>query len=160
MLERCRILVVCEGWDGVVWRDEPRWNLSEIFRARGWCLSERPKRGIYNGPKNDQNDQNALWNMKGRTAAVGIFTVAQPRQAWRISIASLPRLVNRGTSTAATLSGFCCLLAACAQPRLFNRDTLIKAPRLSIIAQFAPRASLEPKHPCYQNIPQKPQLNR
>ena len=58
--------------------------------------------------------QTTLWKTKGRTAAIGIFVVAQPLQAWRISVASLPRLLNRGTSTVATLSGFCHLLAASA----------------------------------------------
>ena len=78
-------MVMCEGMS----QDD---NFLQYFELGEVSLKDL-KGGIYNGPKNDQT---ALWNTKGRTTAVAIFAIGQPRQALEVSVASLPRLSNRG----------------------------------------------------------------
>ena len=136
------VLVGCKEWVSDLWRREPRWDF--CCNNSSWeVLSLKWPRGdIYRRPRNDQNalleDERSLCrgcHFRGWTTAAD-----QPRQAFGVSGATLPRLTDRGRCTAAPLRGFCRHAAAAARPRHFMRGSLEDLCRHS--AACAPTAAL------------------
>ena len=137
---------------------------------------KRPRGDIYRRPRNDQNalleDERSLCrgcHFRGWTTAAD-----QPRQARDVSVVPLPRLIDRGTWTAAPLRGFCRHSTAAARPRHFMRGSFggflslgcclctnrgasgSKPPDFPYL-RFSPKVlQLEPKYPCCQKNLQKP----
>ena len=168
------ILVGCKEWVGDLWRREPRWDF--CCNTSSWEVVplKWPRGDIYRRPRNDQN---ALWKTKGRSAAVAIFAVGQPRQInrgrllvflsprcrgwqtaadaprhpWGVSVATLPLLLDRGTSCAAAWKISVATPPLVHQPRHF----WFQASRLSIFAHLAPNSPDRAKIPLPSEKPTK-----